>query len=497
MLGEKITATMTAKYYFGAPVTEAKVKLKILRHRHDANWYPLGVWDWFYQPGYWWFACDYYWYPGWREWGCRRPIPIWWNRHRPEPPEVVLENEVPVGKDGSVKSRSIGLAKAVHGDSDHRYEITAEVTDQSRRTIVGTGSVMVARKPFKVYAWVDRGHYRAGDTVKAFFSAQTLDNKPVKGAGVLKLFKISYDKDQSPSRRPCKSGRWRPARTGARNSNSRPAMRASTASATPSRTRRNTPSKAATSSRSRARVLRRTARSSASTRLELVTDKREYAPGETVSLMINTDRAGAPVLLFIRPANGTYLAPKLLRIAGKSAVEAIEVVKKDMPNFFIEALTVHGGKVHTETREIVVPPEKRVVNVEVLPNAARYKPGETARVRVKLTDLDGKPVAGSAVVSVYDKSVEYISGGSNVPEIRSFFWKWRRQHRVQTESSLQRLSQILLKSGELGMGYLGVFGALVATDDETKEVGWGGGRGEGKGGLEQGRNRIDAGIAEQ
>ena len=51
--------------------------------------------------------------------------------------------------------------------------------------------VLVARKPFKVFTWVDRGHYRAGDTIKAGFQAQTLDHKPVAGKGTLKLFQIS------------------------------------------------------------------------------------------------------------------------------------------------------------------------------------------------------------------------------------------------------------------------------------------------------------------
>ena len=32
---------------------------------------------------------------------------------------------------------------------------------------------------------------------------------------------------------------------------------------------------------------------------------------------------------------------------------------------------------------------------------------------------------------MYDKAVEYISGGSNVPEIKEFFWKWRRHHQPQ------------------------------------------------------------------
>ena len=76
MLGEKITATIRAKYYFGSPVTNATVKYKVMRSEHTARWYPPGPWDWLYGPGYWWFAYDYDWYPGWREWGCCRPVAV-------------------------------------------------------------------------------------------------------------------------------------------------------------------------------------------------------------------------------------------------------------------------------------------------------------------------------------------------------------------------------------------------------------------------------------
>ena len=40
MLGEKITATIEAKYYFGSPVTHAKVKYKIMRTSQVEPWYP-------------------------------------------------------------------------------------------------------------------------------------------------------------------------------------------------------------------------------------------------------------------------------------------------------------------------------------------------------------------------------------------------------------------------------------------------------------------------
>ena len=145
MLGEKITATIKAKYYFGSPVTKAKVKYKINRTSYDERWYPVGPWDWLYGAGYWWFAYDCDWYPGWHSWGCPRPMPFWWP-HQPQPPELVADQEVEIGPDGTVKVEiDTGVAKAIHPDQDHSYTITAEVVDASRRTIVGTGTVLVAR----------------------------------------------------------------------------------------------------------------------------------------------------------------------------------------------------------------------------------------------------------------------------------------------------------------------------------------------------------------
>src|SRR5438132_3436808 len=120
-------------------------------------------------------------------------------RWRNEQPEVVLENEALIGPDGTFKVQiDTAPAKALHGNEDHQYAITAEVVDESRRTIVGTGNVLVARKPFQVFAWLDRGHYRTGDTVKASFRAQTLDQKPVEGKGELTLYQITYNDKNEP-----------------------------------------------------------------------------------------------------------------------------------------------------------------------------------------------------------------------------------------------------------------------------------------------------------
>ncbi len=73
MLGEKVAATIKASYYFGGPVAQAKVKYKITRSTSDDRWYPSGRWDWLFGPGYWWFAADSPWYPGWANWGMEPP----------------------------------------------------------------------------------------------------------------------------------------------------------------------------------------------------------------------------------------------------------------------------------------------------------------------------------------------------------------------------------------------------------------------------------------
>ncbi len=465
MLGEKITAKIEAKYYFGSPVTKGTVKYKVLRSDFSQDWFPVGRWDWCYEPGYWWFTYDYPWYKGFNNWvGCMRPMPWWIWRGQQQPPELIAEVEQEIGEDGKLEFEiDTSLAKEMHANTDHKYTITAEVRDESRRTIVGSGQVLVARKPFKVFTWVDRGYYRVGDTVNANFLAQTLDSKPVEGTGTLKLLKITYDKDLQPIETPVQE--WKV------NTNDEGKAEQKLDASRAGQYRLSytlTDKKEHTIEGGYIFTIvgpgydGREFRFNA---LELIPDKKEYAPGETVKLQLNADHADGTVLLFIRPANGVYLEPKVLRLTGKSAVQEIEVVKRDMPNFFIEAVTVAGGRVHTQTKEVVVPPEKRILNVEVIPSKTEYKPGEKGKVKLKVTDSTGEGYAGTTVLTMYDKSVEYISGGSNVPEIKEFFWKWRRRHNPQHQDSLSMQNSFnMTLPNKPGMNFLGIFGAGVADE---------------------------------
>ncbi|MEI7832905.1 MAG: MG2 domain-containing protein, partial [bacterium] len=492
MLGEKIQATIKANYYFGAPVTDAKVKYKIMRTGYSATWYPTAYWDWFYGPGYWWYGYDYAWYPGWYDWGCARPQPIWWQgfyRNTPQP-ELVAEVETQIGADGTVKvDIDTALAKAIQGDTDHKYEITAEVTDKSRRTITGAGTVLVARKPFKVYVSVDRGYYRVGDIIQADVNAQTLSNKPVQGKGNLRLLKVSYN---------TVDGKVTPVETQVQqwaldtNDLGISTLQIKASEAGQYRLSYSLDDlKGHTQEGGYVFTIRGNTVDNNQYRfndIELIQDKRDYKPGETVNLQINTNQPNSTVLLFTRPANGIYQAPKVLTLNGQSTTEQIVVTQKDMPNFFVEAVTICNGKLYSESREIAVPPVKRSIDVAVTPNSTKYKPGETATVKIKLTDPDGKPVVGTTAITMYDKSLEYISDGSNVPNIKDFYWKWRRSHYQSNQTNLTRGGYNMLLPGEHGMGILGTFGYTVADDEGESGGGMKGGfgGGGGRGGLLRG-----------
>ena len=450
-LGEKVQAKISAKYFFGAPVTEAKVHYKVERSKKDHRWFPVARWDWLYSPGYWWFSPQYKWYPGFDRWGCLPPTPPWWNWN-PDPPEVVVEGDAAIGADGTL-TIDIDTASALenHPDSDHTYSISAEVVDRSRRTILGSGSILVARDPFRVFTWTDRGHYQTDDTIELGFQARTPDGKPVAGKGQARLLSVRYDGSDKPLEQELQAWDVSTNAEGTGTLKLRVPQSGQFRISVRIADAENHEMEGAT-----VLFVRGPDNRGGDYRfndLELLTEKREYAPGETARIQINTNKADSTVLLFVRPVNGLCPKPQVLRLRGKSTIFELPITRDDMPNIFIEAITIADGQIHNEVREIVVPPEQRVTNVEVLPAEKTYRPGDEARVKLKLTDLQGKPVVGNVVLSVYDASLEAIAA-STIPEIRRFFWDVRRSHSTYVDSTLQRRSGPIVRENEVVMQIL-------------------------------------------
>lgn len=463
-LGETIAARIEAKYYFGGPVTDATVTVKVERSTYRDSYYPWAPYDWCYGPGYWWFNQDYAWFPGWRGWcGCIAPSPIWRPRWGFEPPELVLEQQLELDSTGIAKLEiDTALAKAIYGNEDHKYAISVEVRDASRRTLTAQGSVIAAQEPFKIYSWLDRGYYSVGDRISAHFQARQLDGTAVTGSGKVDLLRITYDEQQKPQEQVVASfdvqtdadGEVTQLLSAERAGQYRVRLQLTDAA-------KHTveggyvftvrgPGTAGEDFRYNA--------------LELIPDKPHYAPGETVKLQVAANYTGARVALFIRPNMGGYQRPKWITLDGKSTVVEIPLTNDDQPNFFVEACTVYDGEFHKEVREIAVPPADRVLNVDVAFDKQEYLPGEEATVDVKVTDPEGQPVVGSCVVAAYDRSLEALAGDVLPPDIREFFWKFQRHHSPRHVANLDARQFVIQINGQSEWIVLGIFGGTLADD---------------------------------
>ncbi len=405
---------------------------------------------------------------------------------------MIFEKEIVLDANGeaSVEIDS-SLAQAFQADSDHRYRIEVDVRDASRRTIHSSGQVVAARQAFKIYSWNDRGYYQTGNKIVAQFQARTLSGKSVQAKGKLELMRIAYDAKREPVETLVDS--WQVS------TNAEGEIQQTLVAGRVGQYRL----KLTLTDESNHSIegghlftIRGDNAQGGDFRysaIELVPDKSEYKVGEKVQLQINADRDDALVALFVRPQSGIYPAPRMIRLQAKSTVVEIPVASVDQPNFFVEAYTIYDGKFHQETREIFVPPEERVLDVEVKTNKPDYLPGEEAEVtiEVKLPSSNQKDrretetrtegtenspeTVYSSVLAVYDRSLEQIAPDAIPPDIREFFWKWRRNHHPQSQENLSQQNWHVTIEKMPPAHPLGIFGHSMADDAESLQVGMGGG----------------------
>lgn len=443
-LGEAFEFTVKADYYFGGPVKEAKVKYRVQRKAHRGGWYPLGRWDWLFGGGYGWQTRSYSWYPGSERWCIIMPPWYPWGN---DPSETVMDGEARIGSDGLLKVKvDTAMAKELHGNEDHAYEVSVTVTDNSRRSIDGKGNIIAARRPFEVNAWLNRGYYRVGDKGEARFNARTLDGKPVEGTGTLRVLKVTYDEAGKPQEKVVHE-------TAIRTGEDMVPLHWSEAGQF--RVEVKLKNKGGREAETSVFVIVKgegfDGRGYRFDDLELLTDKEEYSPGDEVELLINANRAGSTVALFLY---GPSADPVWLKLEGKSISHRFKLREADQPNLNLYVYTVSNAQLHEAQRKLIIPPSKRIATVELITDKPTYLPRDKAKATVRVKDQNGQPFTGKLILTGYDKALEYISGGSNIGDIREAFWGWTNTATVNATVSLRGSEVLRPREGEETMGFL-------------------------------------------
>ncbi len=465
-LGEKVTARIEAKYYFGAPVALGQVGYKVYREDyHHVYWGP-GEYDWLYGAGY---GHDYYpypWFPWWGRWGCFILGDLWpWHygyawpnggyqyggdqgemdrrsaesgtRHALR--ELVAQGGGQLKADGGYDVE-FDTAPALRdlGDRDHRYTIEAEVRDASRRTITGQGDVKVTRQQFYAFAETRNGWYSPQEDAFVDVRTLTADNAPVATQGKVTVYRIRYEGPDQAVEKEEEVKSW-DAETDAdgRLSFKYPIPGEGQYRITYlTHDNWNQEVQANTvfwvcGPKFDGRVYR-------FNDIEIIADKRAYKPGDTAHLLINTAEDNDRILFSDDVSQDILRSYRFIDLPQRSTVIDVPITDARMPNFFVEATLVRNGQVRQESRELFVPPSKNLLSLTVETDKANYKPGEQGKVRVKLSDADGKPVSGHVTLTAFDESITYIQDEFG-PAPKVFFYGQRREHRPFVDASLDRI----------------------------------------------------------
>ncbi|MBW3637688.1 MAG: hypothetical protein KY445_14680, partial [Armatimonadetes bacterium] len=431
--GETVAARINAKYYFGAPVPNAKVKYTVRKSTWWASYRFPTQFDWLYAS----------WGVGDTNTGRR-------NIGGEGSGEIVKEGEVTTDAQGfaELSFQTKALESADENNwwarySNPLYTIEAEVTDASRRTIEAQGQVKVARQPYFAFLKAQRGYFQAGDRVPIELRTQDANEQSVAATGKMVVYKLL-----PLQRRTTSAGRKIPI-LGDLPPNEEKVFDEPIATDATGRAFWNWQAKDSGQFRVEfvgesawGEVVRAQAEiwvvgeNMSAIRLRGVTillDKKSYEEGETLRAAIIADVLGANVLL-TQEASGQILRRDVFQIEGKSRQIEIPIEKKHVPNFFLAAALVQDFEVFQAQAEVFVPPTRQLLQLEVKGDKATYKPGETGTFQVSARDWSGKPARAEVSLALIDASLFYIQKDFT-PDIRQFFYGERRANSVNLDSS--------------------------------------------------------------
>ncbi len=212
-----------------------------------------------------------------------------------------------------------------------------------------------------------------------------------------------------------------------------------------------------------------------SNRIQLITDKDEYAIGDTAQILIPSPWQGEAYAL-ITVERGDILSHEVLKLESNSTVYEVPIVEDYAPNVFVSVTLVKGVDDTNPTAafrmglvNLPVDTSRLVMHLEVTPSidvagGEFAGPGDEVDFTVRATDWQGDPVAGAEVgVGMTDLAVLSIAA-PNSPDLLPFFY-YERGLAVRTANALtvsvDQMTQTIIDTvkggGGGGGGMAGLF----------------------------------------
>ena len=153
-------------------------------------------------------------------------------------------------------------------------------------------------------------------------------------------------------------------------------------------------------------------------------DKKVYKQGETAKVIITGPFTGKEGMEALVAIEGTKLHEvKIVPLTSSAQLVEIPIKANYVPNFYITTTIVGKSRQFYNQEEMVmVSPENHFLKLSISTDKEKYKPGDQATYTIKAVDKDNKPVAGTELsLGVVDESI-YSIRPETAQDIRHFFY---------------------------------------------------------------------------
>ncbi len=463
-LGEKVSVNIQADYYFGGPVANANVEVLVKQTPFYHIWSQPRPYPWYFND--------------FSPFGGRgRP----WNGG----PEQIVKRET-LKTDATGKA-ALSFDTPEDSQQDFEYQVEARVTDSSRREIVGAGSVRVTRQRYSVHPAAEHNIYRPQDKVRINLKAIDANDQPVQVQGSVKVTRdYWYEIWLDPLGREVKGeplNRLRqkaifppPPKPGERSwqlkfrgyENDEILVRtvqtdtngAAQLTFTPERegyyrvawtsedSAGDTNASPALPIEAETTVWVATGATTAlgyhSGGMEIIVDKDSFRVGQKAPIMLSVPTNDRYVLFSVE---GTDLySYQLIHLSGDVKLVELPIEEKHVPNIFLNAVLVSDRQMFVDSKEVIVPPTRNFLTVDVKSDREQYQPREQGTFTITTLDHENKPVAAEVSFGLVDESVYYIQP-DYAGDPRQFYFGTKRSQSVQTQSSFNQKSYAKLVEG--------------------------------------------------
>lgn len=432
--GNKLKARLKASYYFGAPVSNARVKYSVYAADDYGNRLRLLP-----RPSYYsyfddWESDDS---DSWRTYSYGGDYISEGTAQTDATGEALIEID-------TKKLVPPGPNPYDAAYQDKKYTIEAEVTDLSRMSVVGSGSCSVVAGSFALFVETQNYVVLAGQPLSVTVSALDYEGKPIiNQSATVKLQRRIYDQSKS------EYVGWESAGTVNittdhqgkaicvfNTKNSLPTDTYVVTAEASDSLGDNIYDQTGLWIASENYPYVRSGDEAKKQTLSVKLDKPVYKPGDIAHAMITAPVSGTEGAEAIVAIEGTKLQ-KYWTVPMNATAKLVDIPIQSSyePNAYVTVTFIGlDHQFYNESRVIRVSPQEHFLNLSIATDKDRYSPGDMVKYTITAKDAAGRPVPNTELsLGLVDESI-YSIRAENTPNIQKFFYG-RRSNWVTTTCS--------------------------------------------------------------